>query len=380
MKITYGKQYIDKSDEKIILKTLYENKITEGNKVSLFENTIKKKLKSKFCVVCNSATSGLFLSMKAIKLQKNDIIIMPAVNFIASYSMAKFMGAKIILCDVDKFTGQITPETLKKCIKLNKLRSIKALITMYLGGYPNNIFEFYKLKKKYKFFIIEDACHAFGASYSHQGRKIKIGSNKHSDLSVFSFHPVKPITTGEGGAITTNNKNIYQNLKILRSHGVLRKKNYWDYDINNLSFNFRISDINCALGISQSKKITNFIKKRKTIFRWYKEFFKNKKNFKLIIPNHQIKPSYHLILLNIDFNKLNLTKNSFMKKLNKKNIFPQFHYKPIQLFSFYKKKEKNLKNSLEYMEKTISIPVFHELSKNNVKNIVKSILFELKKN
>ena len=304
---------------------------------------------------------------------------MPSVNFIASYSAAKFLGAKIILCDVNKITGQITPDELENCIKKNKLTKIKALITMFLGGYPNHVFDFYKLKKKYNFFIIEDACHAFGASYKYKKENIKIGSNKHSDLSIFSFHPVKPITTGEGGAITTNNKSIYNRLKVLRSHGIIRKKHYWDYDIKELSFNFRLSDINCALGISQIKKLNLFLKKRKTIFNWYQEIINNDSNIKLVTPNKDIIPSYHLILLNINFKKLKSNKEKFLKELNKKKIYPQLHYKPIQLFSFYKYKKNELHNSIDYMNNTISIPVYHNLKYDDAKKVIKNIRYVLNK-
>ncbi len=380
MILSYGKQYIDKSDEKFILKSIYDTKITDGKYVRLFENKIKEKLKSKYCISCNSATSGLLLSLKSIGVKKNDVIIMPAVNFVASYSTSTLLGAKTILCDVDKITGQITPETVQKCIKLNKLKKIKALITMYLGGYPHNAYNFFKLKKKYNFFIIEDACHAFGATYSYKNKKIFIGSNKHSDLSVFSFHPVKPITTGEGGAITTNNAKIYNKLKILRSHGIIRKKEYWNYDIKELSLNFRISDINCALGISQIKKLGNFLKKRETIYKWYKEFLFHHKDVKLISFNKEVNPSFHLILLNINFNKFNINKNIFLKKLNKKKIYPQVHYKPLQTFHFFKNDSNNLKNSIEYAKNTISIPVFHSITKKDVKKVVSNIKKILKIN
>lgn len=224
MKISYGKQYVDQKDANYLEKSLHEEFITNGKNVSKFEKKIKKKLNARFCIACNNATSGLFLAFKAINLKKNDVVIMPAINFIASYSMAKFLGAKIFLCDVDEITGQITTKTLNKCIKTNKITKIKAIITMYLGGYPSNVMDIYKAKKKYNFFIIEDSCHAFGASYTLNKKRYKVGSNNHSDISIFSFHPVKPITTGEGGAITTKNSKFFKIIKSLRNHGILRKK------------------------------------------------------------------------------------------------------------------------------------------------------------
>ena len=160
----------------------------------------------------------------------------------------------------------MTPETLLLCIKKNKLKKIKVVITMYLGGYPENVYEFYKLKKKKKFYIVEDACHALGASYGYNKKQVMIGSCKHSDLATFSTHPVKSITTGEGGIVTTNKKFYYERLKKFRSHGIERDSRFpWQYDIFNTGYNYRLSDINCALGFSQLNKLEKFIHIRKKV-------------------------------------------------------------------------------------------------------------------
>ena len=256
-KIPYGRQYINNDDIELVSSALRKDLITTGDYVKKFEDDVKNKLGSKFALTCSSGTSGLHLAFKAIDLNKNDIIVMPAINFVAAYNMSKVMGAKIFLADVDRFTGQMTPETLLACIKKNKLKKIKAILVMYMGGYPENVFEFYKIKKKYRSFLIEDACHSLGAKYEHNYRDIYIGSCKHSDIAVFSLHPVKTITTGEGGLITTNNNFFYQRIFELRSHGIIKDKNnyHWKYNIYESGFNYRLSDINCALGISQLKRI-----------------------------------------------------------------------------------------------------------------------------
>ena len=208
-KIPYGRQYIDSQDIRIVSKALQEDLITTGRYVKKFEKKISDFLKVKYAVSCNSGTSALHLALMAINLKKDDVIIMPAINFIAVYNMARFMNAKIILSDVDALTGQMTPNLLLECIKNNKLKKIKAIITMYLGGYPENVVEFYKIKKKFKCYLIEDACHALGSRYLFNKKFLPIGSCKHSDISTFSLHPVKTITSGEGGLVTTNNKFFY---------------------------------------------------------------------------------------------------------------------------------------------------------------------------
>ena len=268
--IPYGKQYIDESDKKLVLKSLSNDLITTGPFVHKFEKELKRYLKCKYSFVCSSGTAAIHLAMLSINLMKDDVILMPAVNFIASYNMAKIMQLKIYLVDVDEHTGQITTDKILECINRNKLKKIKALIVMYHGGFPENVKNFYELKKKYNLFIIEDACHALGSEYKYKNKFFKIGSCKHADVSTFSLYPLKTITSGEGGIITVNNAKIAKKITLFRNHGILKnKKKYWDYDIVNYGFNYRLSDINCALGLSQLNKISLFLKKRKKNYEKY---------------------------------------------------------------------------------------------------------------
>lgn len=375
--INYNKQYLDKDDKKSVLKALNQKFLTGGDNVKKFENKLKNFLKVKHALSCSSGTAGLHLAFESLSLKKDDIVIMPIINFVASYSMANLYKAKIFFADVDSSTGQMTPETLLKCIKTNKLTKIKAVVLMYMGGYPDNVLKFYSLKKKFNFYIVEDACHAFGASYKFKNKNFKIGSCKHSDLCIFSFHPVKTITTGEGGLICTNNNKLYLNIKNFRSHNIERQQDYWNYDISKPAFNYRLSDINCALGISQLKKINFFLAKRKILFDTYSEFFKNyssKLNFRKI--NKYDKPCFHLGILNINFKKKN--KNKLIKYLNKKKIFPQYHYKPLNLFKFLKKKfNMNLNKfsgAKKYYSSSISLPLYVSLKVKDVIKISKLIV------
>jgi len=303
--IPYGRQFIDRSDVKEVSKALVQDFITTGNYVKKFEDKVSSFLRVKYALSCINGTAALHLAFMAINLKKNDVVIMPAVNFVASYSMAKFMNAKIYLADVDSLTGQMTPRTLLDCINKNKIKRIKAVITMYLGGYPENVIEFYKIKKKYKFYLIEDACHALGAKYFYNKKYIPIGSCKHSDISTFSLHPVKTITSGEGGIVTTNSTLIYDQIILLRSHGIEKDKNFhWKYNILRPSFNYRLSDLNCALALSQLKKIKKFINYRKRIYDFYRSHLKINQNFINIKKYSKIIPSFHLYLLSINFKNI----------------------------------------------------------------------------
>ena len=369
--IPYGRQYIDKNDRDIVLKSLKKNLITTGDYVKKFEKKISKFLKVKYVTSCNSGTSALHLSFCAANLKKNDVIIMPAINFVSAYNMAVSLGAKVYLADVDPQTGQMTPATLINCIKKNKIKKIKIILTMYMGGYPENAVEFYKIKKKFNCLIIEDACHAFGSRYFFKNKYYYIGSCKHADISTFSLHPLKPITTGEGGIVTTNNPKFFGKTVLYRSHGIIRNKSYhWKYNVITHGYNYRLSDINCALGISQLNKIHIFLKKRKKIYNFYIKHldgYKNKVNF----PKYNLKnmPSYHLMIMNIN---LKNKKDEFFKFLLKNKIIVQFHYIPLYKFSIFKDKLK-YKNSEKYYSSTVSVPIFHELDKNKQLKIIKKI-------
>lgn len=378
-KIYYGKQNINSEDVKAVSDALQHDLITTGKNVTKFEKKVSNFLKSKFAISCSSATAGLHLSLMAIGLKKNDTIIMPAINFIAIYNMSKSLGAKIFLADVDPLTGQMTPDNLLHCIKVNKLKKIKAIVTMYLGGYPENVVEFYKIKKLFKCILIEDACHAFGASYYFKNSFYKVGCCKHSDLSVFSFHPLKTITTGEGGIVSTNNKFLAKKLLLFRSHGIERNKNnHWKYDVKFTGFNYRISDINCALGLSQMRRVRKFLNYRKKIFLKYREKLKSL-NYVIKFPNYSPLNyhSYHLNLINIDFKKIKSSKDKFMEFMLKNNIVCQYHYIPIFKFLIHKRDKKqkiiDFTNSKKYQINSVSLPIFYGLTSKEINRICEKI-------
>lgn len=372
MKFTpYGRHYIDSSDIKSILGVIRNDNITGGKKVSEFENKVNSYLKCKFSVACNSGTSALFLAFQALKVKKNDVILMPSVNFVASYNAAKLLNAKVYFTDVDPDTGQMKPEHVEECCKKFKLKKIKAILIMYNGGYPENAEKFYKFKKKFNCSIIEDACHAFGASYKFKNKMFKIGSCKHADISTFSFHPLKTITTAEGGIVTTNSKKIFNSLKLLRSLGLDRRKYHWKYDIKNYGLNFRLNELQSALGISQLKKINLFISKRKKIYQLYRKELKNIPG--LSFPNYSKKyfSSYHLCLMKINTSKFKY-KEQFIRYMLKNKIMIQFHYIPIYKFSIIKKKTKMV-GAEQYFNSVVSLPIFYHLSKIKQYEIIKCI-------
>jgi len=375
--ISYGSQSIDLKDLEQIQKSLFSSQISNGKFVKKFENNIKKKLKTKFVFSCNSGTSAIHLAYLGCGLKDNDIIILPTINFIAAANIAKIMKLKIFFADIDYQTGQISPETIKKCIEKNNLKKINAIVLMYIGGYPRNINNYKFFKKKYNCFIIEDACHAFGAKYYFKGKTYFIGSCKHADVSTFSFHPLKTITTGEGGAITTNNIKIAKTIKANRSHGLIniKKKEHWKYKLLLNGYNFRLSDINCALGLGQLKKVNFFINQRKKIFNTYlKELNSFENLINIIHPEKKTFPSFHLVIMQIDFSRMIINKDAMLRKLINKNIFCQYHYIPNYKFIGFNNKIKNsFANSERYFKNSISIPIHLGLKSNDLRYIIKNI-------
>ena len=372
--IPYGRQYIDKKDLSAVQQSLRNEKITTGAYVEKFEKKINQFLKCKYSVSCNSGTSALFLAFKAIDLNKNDKVIMPSINFISSYNIAKLFGAQIFLADVDKSTGQMTPDDIEECCKKFKLKNVKALVVMYNGGYPQNADKFFKLKKKYGFKIIEDACHALGAEYVFKKKIYKIGSCKHSDISTFSFHPLKTITTGEGGAFTTNDKKLYKRAELFRSHGILRNKiKHWTYKINNAGFNYRLSELNCALGVSQLENINQILSKREKLKRLYISKFKSLKNIIKLPKYEKCISSNHLFLILINFKKIKSSKNKFFLFMKNKGIYLQQHYIPIYKLISHKIAKKNFPNTEKYFEQSVSLPIHFDISVKDINKVVKEI-------
>jgi dTDP-4-amino-4,6-dideoxygalactose transaminase len=373
MHLPYTKQHISKKDALEVSKALFQEKITTGKYVKKFEEEFKKYTECKFALTCSSGTSGIHLAFLAIGLTKGDNIIIPAINFIASYNMSLVLKANIFLADVDPITGQMTPETLIKCIKNNNIKKIKAVVTMYLGGFPNNVIEFYKLKKKFNFYLIEDACHALGASYKFKNKYLKIGSCFHSDICIFSLHPAKIITSGEGGIVTTRSIKFYKKINYLRSHGIIRSKKHWIYDVSFPGYNYRLSDINCALALSQLKKIKIFLEKRNFLFNNYVKILTKKKyvNFPLNIKD--CLPSYHLFIISIDFRKLKIIKNKLFEYLLKKKITVQYHYIPIYKFKVFASKNNSFNGSDIFYKNSLSIPFYYDLKESEQVRVCNNI-------
>lgn len=390
--LPYSRQNIDKDDIKNVLKVLKSDFITQGPQISNFEKNFAKYVGSKYALACATGTAALHLSCLALGIGKNQNILTSPITFVASANCGEFVGAKTHFVDIDKKNFCLSPYHLEE--KLKKIK-IDLVVVVHMSGHSAEMEKIYKLKKKYKFYLIEDACHALGGKYS----KKKVGSCNYSDLSTFSFHPVKPITTGEGGMITTNNKTIYEKLLIFRTHGIHKNPikfennniafdkegnpNRWYYEMSNLGYNYRITDLQAALGNSQLKKLDKFTSIRNKIAKIYNKGFKNNEFITIPTVQKHVKHAYHLYTILIDFNAINKSRNQVMSELAKINIGTQVLYIPVFLQPYYKKKYnykvEKFQNSIEYYNQALSIPIFTSLKKSEVNYIIKKINEIIKK-
>ena len=380
MIIPYNRQHIDTSDIKLVNRVLKSDLITQGPNVGKFEKAIAKRVKSKYAVASNSATSSLHLACMAIGLKKGDWLWTSPNSFVASSNCGLFCGAKIDFVDIDSKTFNIDVNLLeKKLIKAKKQKKLpKVLVPVHFAGLPCEMKKIFKLSKKYKFKIIEDASHALGAKYNSED----IGNCKYSDIAVFSFHPIKMITTIEGGVATTNNIKYAEQMSKLRTHGIIKVKNKmrrkkegdWYYEQNDLGFNYRMNDVQAALGYSQLKKLNKFLKKRREIAKFYKKKLKNSPiNFQA--ENKGYKSSYHLFVIEILKGKK--IKKKIFDALRSNNILVNVHYIPIHLQPYYMKnfnfKKGQFQLAEKYYERAISLPIYFSLSSFKAQKVINLI-------
>jgi dTDP-4-amino-4,6-dideoxygalactose transaminase len=372
--INYGKHFIDKNDIKSVVSVLKSDFLTQGPKIYEFEKALKSFFGARYVACTSSGTAALHLCGLALNWKKKDIILASPLTFVASTNAALYMNAKVDLIDINYETYNIDIDKLK--IKLDELKKkrkkIHTLIATDYAGQPSDWPKLRDLSRKYKFKLINDNCHAIGAKISND-QKYAV---KYADLVCHSYHPVKNITTGEGGSVLTNNRKLFKKINILRSHGIVKnKKQPWKYSINELGYNYRLTDIQSALGISQLKKLKYFINRKKKIAKIYDNKFKNIDIFEIPKVQSNVSHSYHLYPLKIKFDKLKISKDQLLIKLRSKGINLQVHYIPIYHHKLYKIKNKsNFPNTEIFFNQAVSLPIYFSLRDSQVKLVIKTIL------
>lgn len=361
--IPYGRQSIEQDDIEVVVKTLSADFLTQGPKIQEFETKFAAYVGSKFAVAVNNATSGLHLSVLSLGLQEGDRVITTPITFAASANCIKYAGGEVWFADIDQDTYLLSLESTRELIKSKPEGFFKGIIPVDFAGLPVNLEAFRELAKKHNLWIIEDACHAPGGFFTDSlGKKQKCGNGNYADVSVFSFHPVKHIACGEGGMITTNSEELYKKLSLLRSHGITKdnmSENHggWFYEMQELGFNYRLTDIQCALGITQLAKNNKGIERRNEIAKKYKNAFKGKIKFQSL-PKSTYN-AHHLFVIEIEKRK------ELYDYLRGFKVYTQVHYIPAHTLPYYKKigyNDADLSNSENYYSKCLSLPMFPSLS------------------
>lgn len=388
--IGYSRQSIDESDIDSVTAVLKSSNLTQGSKVGEFEQALCKYTGAKYAVAVSSGTAALHIACLAAGLKKGDEFITSSNTFVASANCGVYCGARPVFADISKDTYNVDPQEIKGKI----ISKTRVVIPVHFAGQICDMAEIKKIVQvkqdrcKEKIFIIEDASHALGSVY----KGAKAGSCSYSDMTVMSFHPVKHITTGEGGVVFTNDGKLYNRLKLLRSHGITNNEddllskeqaygsnglNPWYYEQQALGFNYRITDIQCALGISQLEKIDYFLRRRRRIFETYNNVFADNKLITLPFESRDCFTNWHLYVLQIDFDALGKDRADIIKRLKVKGVGTQVHYIPVHTQPFYRKNFGtswgDCPRAEAYYKKCLSIPIFPAMSNEGINKVVNSL-------
>jgi len=371
--IPYGKQLITKDDIESVVEVLNSDYLTTGLKVKAFEDALSDYCNVKYTIAVANGTAALHLASLALLNQEDKVLTTPN-SFLATSNSILYAGAKPIFVDIAK-DGNIDLDLCEEALK--KDSTIKAIYAVAFSGRMIDQEKLKYLKETYKVTILEDCAHAIGA----KDGTVKAASCTNSDISILSFHPVKHMTTGEGGAITTNSKELYEKMLTLRGHGMVKTPDMkpWEYEMRELGFNYRITDIQCALGLSQLSKLDSFIERRIEIVKAYDKAFENSIVKPLYI--YDGKSSYHLYVVQVDFSKLNITKEDLFNRLRERNIGIQLHYIPINKQPYYKSLGYGDELTLvmdKYYKECFSLPMFPKLSDEEQEYVIEN-LFEVLK-
>jgi len=376
--IPYGKQFIDQSDIDAVTDTLKSNFLTQGPKIAEFEKKFATYVGSKYAVAVSNGTAALHLANLALGVQKGDKIITTPITFAATANASMFMGAEINFVDIDSKTLCIDIDKVEKLLKSKPRGTFKGIVPVDFAGFAVDLERLKKIADEYGLWIIEDACHAPGG-YFLDSKKNKqfCGNGNFADMSVFSFHPVKHIAMGEGGMVTTNNQNLYDKLCLFRTHGITKSEDLleenhgaWYYEMHELGYNYRLTDIQAALGISQLNKAQDALKKRRKIADYYNQSFQNTK-VNIANANTNIGNAFHLYVIQIKNRK------ALYNDLRNKQIYAQVHYIPVHLLPYYKQfgwKLGDMPVAENYYNHCLSLPMFPSLTKQEQNFVIQSIL------
>lgn len=377
--IPYGRQCIDDDDIAAVVDTLKSDWLTTGPAVEAFEAELAKRVGAKYAVSCSSGTAALHLAALALGLGEGDRVAVPTMTFLATANAARYVGAEVAFTDVDPETGLMGADHLLDALARHD--DIKAVFPVHLNGPSVDMAAVSEIARERGLYIVEDGCHALGTP--------GVGACAHSDMTVFSFHPVKTVAMGEGGAITTNDEKLYQRLKQFRSHGMVHDVesltehdqaldgagavNPWYYEMHEIGFNYRASDINCALGLSQLRKLDQFVERRQVLLVRYRELLTPLAP--MVLPPVDADAAWHLCAVRIDFAAAGISRAKMMNELKKMGIGTQVHYLPVSRQPYYRARydELYLPGADAYYDQALSLPLFVDMADEDVDRVVNAM-------
>ena len=376
--IYYGHQHITEKDIQAVERVLHSDWLTQGPAIEAFEKKVANYCGAKYAVAVTNATSALHIACKAAGLGEGDVLWTSPITFTASANCGRYCGADVDFVDIDDKTYNMSVAELRHKLEA-AIKKPKVVIPVHLAGQSCDMEAIKALADEYGFKIIEDASHATGADY----KNTKVGSCRYSDMTVFSFHPVKIVTTGEGGIVLTNNKELYEKLKLYRSHGITRDSDLmtqeadgpWYYQQIELGFNYRMTDMQAALGCSQMDSLDEFVARRRYLVKRYNEKLKN---LPLRTPyqDEATNPSWHIYIIRVDFTKVKLSKKEIFARMRDSGIVLNLHYIPVHTQPYYQKlgfQKGDFPVSEKYYEEAITLPLYYDLTDEQQDEVIESL-------
>jgi len=377
--IPYGRQDINAEDIQTVIETLQSDYLTQGPKIKEFEEAFAAYVGSKYAVAVNNATAGLHIAVLALGLKKGDRVITTPITFAASANCVRFVDGEVWFSDIDRDTYLLSLEATRKLIESKPKGFFKGIIPVDFAGLPVNLEAFKKLANEHGLWLLEDACHAPGGHFADSKNVVqRCGNGNYADAAVFSFHPVKHIACGEGGMVTTNSEVVYKKLLLLRSHGITKEnmsENHggWFYEMQTLGFNYRLTDFQAALGITQLGRNENGVSRRNEIATAYKKAFEGKLKYQSL-PDNNLN-AHHLFVIEVEDRK------GLYDYLQENKIYAQIHYIPVHQLPYYATigyQAADLKNAEDYYSKCISLPMFPTLTDEEQNFVIEKVLDFLK--
>ena len=375
--ISYGRQCVDDEDVAAVVEALKSSALTQGPAVINFEKALCQETGARYCVAVANGTVALHLAVAALSVEEGASGVTSPVTFMASANALIYNKLTPIFADVTETTATISAETINGVLR----RDTRVIIPVHFAGKPANMPEIFCLARERKCYVIEDAAHALGSFYADGSR---VGGCKYSDMTIFSFHPVKTITTGEGGAVMTNEPALYERLQCLRSHGIVRdpalmsaNPGPWYHEMQHLGFNFRLTDIQAALGLSQLRKLSRFVARRREIVRKYNAAFAGLEYLRPLSTDDD-RTAYHLYVVLMDFTRLGMSRAEVMAALNAEGIGTQVHYIPVHIQPYYRETYGTRLGdhpvAEKYYEQCLSLPLFPAMTDKDVERVISAVV------